>query len=49
MNWAVNEKLIGSRQALSAISTGEDPNLIEAGYADQVRLFRQNRMPFLLY
>jgi uncharacterized protein YbbC (DUF1343 family)/CubicO group peptidase (beta-lactamase class C family) len=49
MTWEANEKLVGGKTILAALSAAEDPSRIEERYAVDVENFRSKRSEFLLY
>lgn len=49
MQWAPNEKLVGSRAVLEALEAGEDPTKIQMLNETGLRPFIEKRAKFLLY
>jgi uncharacterized protein YbbC (DUF1343 family)/CubicO group peptidase (beta-lactamase class C family) len=49
MTWAANQRLVGSKTVLAQMEKGEDPAVIEQGFAAALEQFRRRREESLLY
>lgn len=47
--WNANEKLIGNRETIADLRSGEDPRSIEAKQEEALRMFLEERQKHLLY